>query len=139
MQEDVTWIYLAEYRDHCRSRIINLRSAKNTEKFLASLRTISFIRNLTIELERIGSTGGPCGFFIIGFLEKPNSYQMLNENFAPESYVFGSVYENVCFIQNAISFVRKPNFKVRTRSYSELLLRITAVCQLLNKHLFILC
>jgi len=32
---------------------------------------------------------------------------MLNENLAPQNYVFGSLYENVCFIQKAISFVRK--------------------------------
>lgn len=65
----------------------------------------------TVELDRIRPNGGLCGFFIIAFLEKPNNYQMLNENLAPQSYVFDSLYENVCFVQNAISFVMKPNFQ----------------------------
>jgi hypothetical protein len=93
----------------------------------------------TIELDRIGPNGGPCGFFIIGLLERPNNYQMLNENSAPQNYVFGSLYENVCFVQKTVSFVRKPNFKVQARLYSELLLGITAVCQLLTKMQFVVC
>jgi len=83
--------------------------------------------------------GGPCGFFIIAFLEKPNNYQMLSDNLAPQRYVFRSFYENVCFVQNAISFVMKLNFQVPIRLYSVLLLRIIAVRHFLNKLHFIVC
>ena len=81
-----------EYNNHSSQCIRIERNSWLTWEILALQEALC-----TVELDRIRPNGGPCGFFIMEFLEKSNNYQMLNENLAEQRYVFGSLYEKCVF------------------------------------------